>query len=79
MNVNEINNNIILTEYDSFSIAETLECGQCCRFQKLAENDYIVLAFKKVIRIIQEDEKITIFNTSLEEFNEIWIIPVLKV
>lgn len=73
MNVNEINNNIILTEYDSFSIAETLECGQCFRFQKRAENDYLVIAFKKVIRIIQEDEKITIFNTSLEEFNEIWM------
>ena len=67
------NNNLILTEFNSFKISETLECGQCFRFEKLGEEYYSIIAFDKVLKIKGENNKITFFNTTQEDFNKIWI------
>lgn len=73
MKYEQINGNIVLTEYDSFSIAETLECGQCFRFQKIDDEDYIIIAFKKLLRVAKKDNNIIFYNTSIEDFENIWI------
>lgn len=52
-----------------FSLAETLECGQCFRYEKLEDNKYLVIANKKVITMHQEEENI-FFHTN--EDIEFW-------
>jgi len=64
---------VTLTGYNSFSISETLECGQCFRFEKINENEYHIVAFSKSLFIRQEEDKTVFYRTSIQEFEEIWI------
>ena len=45
--------NLVLNEYDSFVISQTLECGQCFRFEKIGDEDYIVIAKEKILQLIK--------------------------
>jgi N-glycosylase/DNA lyase len=53
MKYKQIEDKIILKAEDSFEIEQILECGQCFRFHKLAQNDYVIVAKGKVLRILQ--------------------------
>lgn len=65
-------NDIILNEYESLVISQTLECGQCFRFVNIGEENYIIIAFGKILNIYQEGSDIILKNTTEDEFNEIW-------
>lgn len=68
----EKDNAIVIKDTKHFNIKQILECGQCFRWEKINELNYIVVAFGKVIEIEQIDNDVTIYNTSLEDFNNIW-------
>ena len=70
--VNFSNDEIIITDLENFNIKQVVECGQCFRWKKVKENDYIGVAFRKVIEVIQEDDKLRILNSNEEDFNNIW-------
>ncbi len=40
-----------------FNLQQTLECGQCFNFEKLADLDYVVIAFGKVLHVTQHAPK----------------------
>ena len=65
-------NDIILHEYESFVISQTLECGQCFRFTQIGEENYIIVAFGKILNIYCDGTDIDFKNTTEEEFNNIW-------
>ena len=67
-----LNNEVIITDLKNFNIKQVVECGQCFRWEKVKENDYIGVAFGKVIEVIQEDDKLRILNSNEEDFNNIW-------
>lgn len=76
MDVNNIvidNDKVILDGVKNFNIKQILECGQCFRWEKVGELDYIGVAHGRVIEVIQEDDKVTILNTNEEDFNNIWL------
>ena len=76
MDVNNIvieNDKVILDGVKNFNIKQILECGQCFRWEKVGELNYIGVAHGKVIEVIQEDDKVTILNTNEEDFNNIWL------
>ncbi len=73
MKYTEENGNILLKDYDSFVVSQTLECGQCFNFNKLGEEDYIVSAHKKALHIYQRGNDIVFENTSKHEFENIWM------
>ena len=66
-------NDIVLSDYDSFIISQTLECGQCFRFEKLEEENYVVIAFGRILNIYQDGNSIVFKNTSAKDFEDIWI------
>lgn len=66
-------NKVIIKEVKNFNIKQIVECGQCFRWEKINDNDYIGVAFNKVIEVIQEAETVTILNSSKEEFENIWL------
>lgn len=57
---------------DTFNLKYTLECGQCFRWEKKAELNYIIIAYGRVIEVIQEGDKVTILNSNKEDFDNIW-------
>lgn len=65
-------NDIILHEYESFVVSQTLECGQCFRFTQIGEENYIIVAFGKILNIYCDGTDIVFKNTTEEEFNNIW-------
>ncbi|MBY0754577.1 8-oxoguanine DNA glycosylase [Clostridium sardiniense] len=65
-------NKVILEGVRNFNIKQILECGQCFRWEKKAELDYIVIAYGRVIEVVQEDDKVTILNSNEEDFKNIW-------
>lgn len=67
-----IDGNIVLKNYDSFEISQTLECGQCFRFEKISDENYAVIAKGKLLHIFKEGDSIIFENTSEEDFENIW-------
>lgn len=65
-------NDIILHEYESFVVSQTLECGQCFRFTQIGEENYIIVAYGKILNIYCDGMDIVFKNTTEEEFNNIW-------
>ena len=65
--------NLVLNEYDGFVISQTLECGQCFRFEKISDEDYIVIAKEKILHAYKKDNDIVFENTSKEDFENIWL------
>ncbi len=72
MKVEQLGDRVILTEYDSFNIEETLECGQCFRFLKVGDKEYHVIAFGKRLHVKEYTDRIEMEPTNINEFNEIW-------
>ena len=68
----EQDNSVIVSGVKNFNIKQILECGQCFRWQRVTDTYYIVVSNRRVIDIIQEDDKVTIHNTNMKDFKEIW-------
>ena len=66
-------NKVILNEVKNFNIKQILECGQCFRWEKINDEDYIIIAYGRVIEVLQEGDKVTILNSNEEDFKNIWI------
>lgn len=70
--ITEKNNDIIITGQTDFDLAHIFECGQCFRFDKAQTGAYIGTAYGKTVKISKTDEVITLHQTSMADFNEIW-------
>lgn len=73
MNYSENNGAIIVTELTDFNIKETLECGQCFRFEKLNEMHYKIIAMDRILYIKQDEKEVIFYPCSLDDFEKIWI------
>ena len=71
-NIIEKENSIILENVKDFNIKQILECGQCFRWERITDTDYIIVTYRRVIEVIQEGSTVTILNTNMKDFNEIW-------
>lgn len=65
-------NNIILTGVRDFDIHHIFGCGQCFRFNRVGDNTYIGTACGRALRISQNGGDVTLYNTSAEDFTNIW-------
>ncbi len=80
MQIEQHNNSVILTFTNSpgrdsstgINIGETLESGQCFRFQALGEGCYKLQAFGRNLTIRQAWEHITFEPCTVEEFKTLW-------
>lgn len=73
MKVTQHNNCIILENVTDFNLRHVFLCGQCFRWDETDENTFIGVAGGRVLKISSSDNNITLFDTKLQEFNEIWL------
>jgi len=81
MKYTQDNNNIILTDIPDFNLAQTLECGQCFHFVRQDDpeksgkdaSEYALAAYGRGLKLKQEGDTFTFFDTSLEDFENVWI------
>lgn len=66
-------NNTIIEDIVDFDLSQTLECGQCFRFYKQDENDYVIVAHEKLLHIRQDGNKLTFIDTCEDDVKNIWV------
>ncbi|MDR2655232.1 MAG: DNA-3-methyladenine glycosylase 2 family protein [Oscillospiraceae bacterium] len=54
-----------------FSLADTLDCGQCFRFFRQPDGSYKGVAGQKLIWAEQKDERLLFYNSDLSEFESL--------
>lgn len=67
------NEKIIIEEIRDFDLSQTLECGQCFRFYKQDEQDYVIVAYKHLLHIKQIGDKLIFLDTDMETVKKLWI------
>lgn len=72
MKISECNNNLVLTNVKDFNLDNIFDCGQCFRWNKSEDGSYIGVAFSRALKIAQDGDKITLFDTSRKDFDDIW-------
>ena len=64
---------VIIEGVRNFNIKQILECGQCFRWDKISDTNYILVAYGRVIEVLQNDDEVVIYNSNEEDFNNIWL------
>ena len=54
-----------------FNLRETLNCGQCFRFEEAADGVFFGVVKDKLIKVKEENEKIIFYNTTKEEYDSL--------
>lgn len=67
-----VENNIEVSGVSPFSLRQTLDCGQCFRWEEVEENTFVGVVGGKVCKIRQTDDKLIFFDTDTETFDSLW-------
>ena len=70
--IKEEDGTVILSGLPNFSLSDIFDCGQCFRFNKEADGSYCGVAGGKYIKLSQTGDTLTVFNSSLKDFNNLW-------
>lgn len=65
--------NTIIEGIEDFRLSQTLECGQCFRFYKQDENDYVIVAYKNLLHMKQESDTLIFYDCDINSVKTIWI------
>jgi N-glycosylase/DNA lyase len=71
--IKEIDNGIIIKDVKSFELTHVFDCGQCFRWIRQENGNYIGVAFGRVIEVEKRDSDVIIYNTNKVEFMDIWL------
>lgn len=64
---------IIIEGVKNFKLKQTFECGQCFRFDKISDTNYVTVAFERVIELEEDGNNIIVYNSNEEDVKNIWI------
>lgn len=65
-------NGLVVKDVKSFELEHIFDCGQCFRWHRQENGNYIGVAFGKVIEVEKRDNDVVVYNTDEEEFKNIW-------
>ena len=71
-NIESFNEGIIIKDVENFELDHIFECGQCFRWNKQPNGNYIGVAYGKVIEVEKKDNGVRIYNINEDEFNALW-------
>ena len=72
MDIKYENGNTIINGLRDFDLEHIFDCGQAFRFNRVDENTYFGIAFKKALKISQYGDSAVLYDTSPEDFFSIW-------
>ena len=56
----------------AYNLAKTLDCGQCFRWERVNDDEWLGVAFGHLISVKQIDDELIIYNSTAEDFENIW-------
>lgn len=68
----EFDKGIELKNVRNFELAHIFDCGQCFRWHRQGNGNYIGVAFEKVIEVEKRGHDVIVYNTDENEFNKVW-------
>jgi N-glycosylase/DNA lyase len=66
------NSNVYISGIAEMNLAQTLDCGQAFRWEEKQNGVWLGVAFGKYLEIEIKDSVIILYNTTEEDFNNIW-------
>lgn len=69
----EFDKGVVIKNVLNFELKDIFDCGQCFRWHKQTNDNYIGVAFEKVIEVEKKDQDVIIYNTNLDDFKNIWL------
>lgn len=72
MDIVQKDNDIYLYNVEDFDLGQTLECGQCFRFNKIKDNEYIIVAYHIMQRVGQVQDTVIFYDCDIDTFNNVW-------
>ena len=72
MRIVKTEKNIELHDADNFILSQTLDCGQAFRWTETEPDTWLGVAFGKALKIGFKDGIITLYDTTEEDFLNIW-------
>lgn len=66
------NNSITVHNTENLDLKETLECGQCFRWDEVSPNEYTGVVQNLTVTVKTNNNNFIIENTSEDDFNKIW-------
>jgi N-glycosylase/DNA lyase len=73
MKVTDLGGAVKVQGIKDFYLPHIFECGQCFRWNEQEDGSYIGAANGKILHIEQTEDEVIFKNSSIEDFNEIWI------
>lgn len=73
MQFKEDNGNVIMENAEHFNLDNIFNSGQIFRFNKAADDTYTSAVNGRIVKISQQDNKVTMYNTTMQEFNQKWL------
>lgn len=64
-------NSDLCLKVDTFNLKYTLECGQCFRWEKVEENEYIGVIEDRVLRVRQEENVLYVWSNKKENLEDV--------
>ena len=63
----------VRVRYDgAYNLAKTLDCGQCFRWERASDDEWLGVAFGRLVSVKQIENELIIYNSTAEDFNDIW-------
>lgn len=72
MEIKYNNGNISVTGVTSFNLKQTLDCGQCFRWEETEPDTFIGVAFEKTLTVSQQEDTVLFYDCTMEDFENIW-------
>ena len=72
MDIKYKDNDLVITGIKDFNLKHIFDCGQCFRFNEVAENTYFGIAGGKALKIAQSGDSVILYDTTEEDFHNIW-------
>ena len=69
MKFTKTENHLLLSDCKNFDPFVSCECGQCFRFNKISESEYVIFAQNRSLTIRKQDENWLFLDITEEEFN----------
>lgn len=63
----------VISPVEHFDLTHTFMCGQCFRWYQDPEGTYTGIAYGKAVTMDFKDNTLTIYNTTEEDVNSVWI------
>ncbi|MEW8956486.1 DNA-3-methyladenine glycosylase [Clostridium sp.] len=72
-NIEEFNEGIIIKEVKNFELPHIFDCGQCFRWERQENGNYIGVAFQRVIEVEKKGSDVYLYNATKDDFENIWL------